>query len=128
MCGYSLLTHYLFDNNRNKHDFYRGDHSMKNIFANLKGHVTDLINCKKNRNFAYGKERRKIIQEKKFCHICKEEFNEELSEDRNYSKIRNHFHYTGKYRGAAHGIYNVRYKTPKEIPVVFQNCSNGRRT
>ena len=31
-----------------------------------------------------------------------------------------HCHYTGKYRCAAH-ICNLRYKTPKEIPVVFHN-------
>ena len=34
-----------------------------------------------------------------------------------------HSHYTGKYRGAAHNICNLRYKTPKEIPVVFHNGS-----
>ena len=28
-----------------------------------------------------------------------------------------------KYRGAAHNICNLRYKTPKEIPVVFHNGS-----
>ena len=27
----------------------------------------------------------------------------------------------GKYRGAAHCICNLRYKIPKEIPVVFHN-------
>ena len=43
------------------------------------------------------------------CHICK--------------RIRDHCHYTGKYRGAAHNICNFRYKIPKEIPVVFHNGS-----
>ena len=38
-------------------------------------------------------------------------------------KVRDHCHYTGKYRGAAHNICNLRYKIPKEIPVVFQNGS-----
>ena len=28
-----------------------------------------------------------------------------------------------KYRGAAHSICNLRYKIPKEIPVVFHNGS-----
>ena len=32
-----------------------------------------------------------------------------------------HFHYAKKYYGAAHSICNIRYKTPKEIPLVFQN-------
>ena len=32
-------------------------------------------------------------------------------------------HYTGKYRGAAHSICNLRYKIPKKFPVVFHNGS-----
>ena len=38
-------------------------------------------------------------------------------------KVKHHCHYTGKYRGAAHSICNLKYKTPKEIPVVFHNGS-----
>ena len=34
-----------------------------------------------------------------------------------------HRHYTGKYRGTAHSICNLRYKTPKEILVMFYNGS-----
>ena len=41
---------------------------------------------------------------------------------KNY-KVRDHCHYTGKYRGAAHNVCNLRYKVPKEIPVVFHNGS-----
>ena len=37
--------------------------------------------------------------------------------------VRDHGHYTGKYRGAAHDICNLRFKTPKEIPLVFHNGS-----
>ena len=36
-------------------------------------------------------------------------------------KARDHCHYTGKYRRAAHSICNLRYKIPKEISVVFHN-------
>ena len=37
--------------------------------------------------------------------------------------LNKHCHYTGKFRGAAHNICNLRYKTPKEITVVFHNGS-----
>ena len=30
-----------------------------------------------------------------------------------HHKVRDHCHYTGKYRGATHNICNLRYKTPK---------------
>ena len=43
------------------------------------------------------------------------------TDDKKYQIVKDHCHYTGKYRGAAHDICNLRYKTPKEIPVVFHN-------
>ena len=42
---------------------------------------------------------------------------------RKYHKIKDHCHFTGKYFTAAHNICNLRYKTPKEIPVIFHNGS-----
>ena len=44
-------------------------------------------------------------------------------DNKKYHKLRNHCHYTGKYRGAVHSICNLRYETTKEIPVVFYNGS-----
>ena len=43
--------------------------------------------------------------------------------NKKYHKVRDHCHYTGKHRGGAHDICNLRYKIPKEIPVVFHNGS-----
>ena len=42
-----------------------------------------------------------------------------LSKSISYCKIRNHCHYTGKYRGAAHSVCNLKFNVPNEIPVVF---------
>ena len=38
-------------------------------------------------------------------------------------KVRDHCHYTGKYREAAHNICNLRYKIPKKIAIIFHNGS-----
>ena len=38
-------------------------------------------------------------------------------------KVRDHCHFTGNYRSAAHSICNLKYKVPKDIPVVFHNGS-----
>ena len=40
-----------------------------------------------------------------------------------YHKVKDHCHYTGKYRGPAHSICNLRYQTPKEIQIVLHNGS-----
>ena len=62
----------------------------------------------------------------KRCYICKNEFSTN-EDDKNafklYHKFRGHCHYTRKFREAAHSICSLRYKTPKEIPVVFHNGS-----
>ena len=58
--------------------------------------------------------------------ICKEKFcydkNKE-NEGNFYHKVRDHCHYTRKFRGAAHSISNLRYKVPKKISIVFHNGS-----
>ena len=58
--------------------------------------------------------------EQEICYICKKEFDKN---DKKHCKVRDHCHYTGKYRGAAHDICNLRYKIPKENPAVFHNGS-----
>ena len=57
---------------------------------------------------------------KKFVIYVKKEFDKD---DKKHYKVRNHCHYTEKYRGAGHNRCNLRYKIPKEIPIVFHNGS-----
>ena len=40
-----------------------------------------------------------------------------------HQKVRDPCHYTGKFRGAAHSICNLRYQVPQEIPVKIYNGS-----
>ena len=64
----------------------------------------------------------KFYEKQKVCYICKKEFSSD-DNGKKYRKVRDHCHYTGKFRGVAHNICNLRYKTPKEIPIVFHNGS-----
>ena len=62
----------------------------------------------------------------KVCHICKKEFSTNKNGKNTfklYHKVRDHCHYTRKFRGAAHSICHLKYASPKEIPVVFLNDS-----
>ena len=51
------------------------------------------------------------------CHICFRPFSEKKK------KVRDHCHYSGFYRGAAHSSCNLQYKIPNYIPVVFHNLA-----
>ena len=51
------------------------------------------------------------------CHICFGPFKP------GSRKVRDHCHYSGIYRGAAHSLCNLQYKIPTYIPVLFHNLT-----
>ena len=56
--------------------------------------------------------------------FAKKIFERKYTTDKNYRKVKDHCYYTGKYRGAAHSIGNLKYSISNEIHVVFHNGSN----
>ena len=118
--GYSIFTSYSFDESKNKLNYYRGKACMKKFCKDLKEHATRIINYEKKKIIPLTKEEEINYNDQKVCYICKKEF--DTIDKKNY-KVRDHCHYTGKYRGAAHNICNLRYKVPKETLVVFHNGS-----
>ena len=127
--GYSLFTHRSFDESKNKLNYYRGDDCMKQFCKDLREHSTKIINYEKKKMIPLTTKEEIYHNRQKVCYICKKEFdNNDTTESsslerKKQQKVRDHCHYTGKYRGAAHNICNLRYKVPKEIPVVFHNGS-----
>ena len=58
-------------------------------------------------------EEKKSYEKQKKCYICKKEFCTNENNDNEfklYKKVRDHCHFTGDFRGAAHNICNLRYK------------------
>ena len=53
------------------------------------------------------------------CHICFKQ----IGDSKKGPKVRDHCHYTGRYRGPAHRNCNLMYRIPSYIPVVFHNLS-----
>ena len=90
---------------------------MKKFCKDLRKHATKTINYEKKKMIPLTIKEEIDHNKQNICYICKQEF-----DLKNY-KVRDHCHYTGKYRGAAHNICNLRYKIPKEIPIVFHNGS-----
>ena len=118
--GYSLFMHCSFDKSKNKLDYYRGEDCMKKFCKDLRLHAAKIINYEKKEMIPLTIKEKIHYNEQEICYICKKEFNKD---NKKYYKVRDHCHYTGKYRVVAHNICNLRYKIPKEIPVVFHNDS-----
>ena len=89
------------------------------VLQRLREHATKISNCEKKEMLPLTKEEEKYNNQE-VCYICKKEFDK--SDNKHY-QVRDHCHYTGKYRGAVHNISNLRYKIPKDIPIVFHNSS-----
>ena len=117
---YSIFTHCSFDKSKNKLNYYRGEDCITKFCKDLREHATKTINYEKKDMIPLTKKEEENYNNQKVCSICKKEFDKS---DKKHHKVRDHCHYLGKYRGAAHNICNLRFKIPKEIPIIFHNGS-----
>ena len=70
------------------------------------------------------KEELKSHHDAKVHYPCGKRILTNFSNDKIYRKVRDYFHFTGKYRDAAHSICNLKLNVSNEIPAVFHNGSN----
>ena len=91
---------------------------MERFCKDLRDQAMKIINHEKKEMIPLTDEENESYKNQKVCYICKKEFRKDKN-DRNtfklYYKVIDHCHYTRTFRGAAHSICNLRYKTPKEI-------------
>ena len=97
---------------------------MKKYFESLRQHLKNIIDFEKIKMLPLTKEELKSHQDSKVCYIFRKRFSKKLFDDNNYQKVRDHCQYTGKYRGTAHRLFNLKLNVPNEIPVFFHNCSD----
>ena len=81
----------------------------------LEEDVKEIANIKP-KEMIITEEEEKQFDNASDCWICGEEL-------KNDNKVRDHCHYTGRYRGAAHNKCNLNYSKPKDVPVFFHNLS-----
>ena len=93
---------------------YTGVDAMEIFVKWVEEDVKEIANIPKV-NMVFNKEEAERFNKATKCWICKEDLNDD--------KVRDHCHFTGRYRGAAHNSCNLKYKKPKFIPVVFHNLS-----
>ena len=91
------------------------DANAMDIFIKwLEEDVKDIANIEP-KEMIFTEEDIKHFNNASDCWIC----GEELGNDR----VRDHCHFTGRYRGPAHNKCNLKYRKPKNISVFFHNLS-----
>ena len=120
-----MLKKCSFNEKENKLDYYRGKDCIEKLCKKLKERAMKIINYEEKEMIPLTKEENKSYREQEKCHICEEKFCIE-KDDKNYTnrkKVKDHCHYTGNFRGAAHNICNLKYNVPKELPIITHNAS-----
>ena len=119
-----MSTIWAFDSIENKHTLYRGEDCMEKFCTSLREHAKNIIDFEKKIMLTLTKEKLTSHQDAKVFYICGKRFVKKFVDDENSRKVRGICHYTGKYRGTALSICNLKFNVPNEIPVVFHNGSN----
>ena len=99
---------------------------IEKFCKDLKKLGTEMINFKKKEMIPLTHKEIKSYEKQKVCHIQEKKFCDDKNKKSEYDfyhKVKDHCHYTTKFRGAAHNICNLRYNILKKIPIVFHNGS-----
>ena len=96
---------------------YTGKDAAQKFVEMLEEDIEIIANIPEEK-MIFGKEEAERFKKETKCWI----WNEIFDDDKNY-KVRDHCHFTGRYRGAAHNSCNLKYRKPNFTPVVFHNLS-----
>ena len=103
---------------------YTGEDAMEKFVELIEEDVKEIANIP-DVEMIFGPNELDQFNDATKCWICNEEF-DDTADEKGYKKnekVKDHCHYTGRFRGAAHNSCNLKYKKPKFIPVVFHNLS-----
>ena len=120
--GWAMFTRFSFDKKENKLNYSRGKDYIEKLCKKLKECAMKIINYEEKEMIPLTKEENE--KQGKY-HICEEKFcvNKDDENYTNRKEVKNHCHYTGNFRGAAHCKCNLNYKVPKDIPIIMHNAS-----
>ena len=113
-----MSTICAFDDRKSKYDVYRGKDCVKKFYESLKEHAIEIINFKIKKLMLSTKKSLNHMLIKTTVAFAKENLKIWILKNTLKFKI------VVICRGAVHITCNIRYKIPKEIPIVFHNGSN----
>ena len=96
---------------------YTGEDAAQKFVGMLEEDIKIIANILEKK-MIFGKEEAERFERETKCWICNEEFDGD-------DKVKDHCHFTGRYRGAGHNECNLNYRKPNFTPVVFYNLSGN---
>ena len=98
----------------------KGDEDVSEVFTRKLEETTKQIyeRFKKSVPMIFDDAAKKRHNAQNECYACGKPFGE-----KGFKKVRDHCHYTGKYRGALHSKCNLRLRRSRTIPVFFHNLT-----
>ena len=90
------------------------DHFLNTLQEDLNKYIMPLI--EKDVDMIWNDEAKEKFESATHCHVCKKPLG--------VDKVKDHCHFTGKFRGAANSQCNLNYKITKKryrLPIVFHN-------
>ena len=120
----SFAFHVVSEHVKKKPVLYRASCNEEDVGKKfvevLSEFVKEIQNTFKNPvPMEFGRKERDEFNQATHCWICEKEFIEDDKESE--KKVRDHCHFTGKFRGAAHTICNLNFRKPKFTPVFIHN-------
>ena len=98
---------------KKKLNYYRDKDCMKKFSKDLREHASKITNYEKKNMIPLTTKEKIYHNKQKIYYICKKEYNNNdmagpssLERKKNY-KVRDHCHYTGKYRGLKYRIFVI---------------------
>ena len=104
----SKLRSYVKENEENP--------DVIDVFINWLEEDVKIISELGNEKMIITAEEQEQFNQASNCWICKKKLNLD-------DRVRDHCHYTGRYRGPACNICNLKYRKPKNISVFFHNLT-----
>ena len=92
------------------------DPNPVDVFINWLEEDVKIISELGNKKMIITMEEEEQFKQASDCWICRKKLNIQ-------DRVRDHCHYTGRYRGAAHNICNLKYSKPNNISVFFHNLT-----
>ena len=117
-CGFSFYVHSIVPEINFPVELYRGPDAAKVFCEKIQEYTREIYKIIKtwNKKIEMTEDQIKKFNSATECYICKKELNND--------KVRDHCHFTGKYRGPAHNNCNLNLKEKVNfIPIFFHNLS-----